>query len=351
MGHRTMGMSVVGLAGVVLAMAGAVSVTLAQGDGIDWVTVGDVGNEPYPGDDHGNMAGRGGVGYEYRIGRYEVTTGQWLEFVNTFSTQSDDFTHFAKPDFWGAKMDWDYDGPGRRYILRTDVETPEMLPVGGISWREAAMYANWLHNDRSSDLSAIEDGAYDTSTFSTNSDGTFNDQWTHHPDARYWIPTLDEWIKAAHYDPDRYGEGEGGWWEYPITSDEQPIYGVPGEGQANSGFELPFYAEWEIPLGAYEDVRSAWGLWDVAGGAQEWTEELVWPGDARDRALEGSYAGSLDLIAEIDDRASRLGGSEPPWSGGHYTGVRVASFVPAVGTLAPVVIMVIAGAGPARRRK
>ncbi|MCC7387432.1 MAG: SUMF1/EgtB/PvdO family nonheme iron enzyme [Phycisphaerales bacterium] len=350
MGHRTMGRSVVSFAGVVLALAGAASVALGQDYGFDWVTIGDVGNDPYPGDGQGNMAGRGGVGYEYRIGRYEVTTGQWLEFVNTFSTQSDDFTYFARPDFWGAKTDWDYQGPGRRYILRTDVDTPELMPVGGISWREAAMFCNWLHNGKSSALSAIEDGAYDTATFTTNGDGTFNDQRTHHADARYWIPTLDEWIKAAHYDPDRYGGGEGGWWDYPISSDEPPVYGVPGEGQANAGFELDNYAQWTIPLGAYEDVLSPWGLRDAAGAAMEWTEEVPFPDHPQDRLLDGSYAGENSYNAERSDRASWPGAGNPPHSGGSYDGLRVAGLIPSPITSAPVVwYFVLSGRGRRRR--
>ena len=309
---------------VIAGLGVATGAALGQNYPIDWVTIGDVRNEPYPGDAQGRMAGRGGVGYTYRIGRTEVTTGQWMEFVNTFSTQSDDFTYFADPLFWGARIDPGYDGPGRRYILR-DIDSAEQLPVGGISWREAAMFANWLHNDRSSDLSAIEDGAYDTSTFTTNGDNTFNDQWTHHPDARFWIPTLDEWLKAVHYDPDRNGQGDGGWWDYPITSDEPPIYGIPGEGQANSGFELPRWGEWDIPLGAYADVRSPWGLLDAAGAAMEWLEEVSNPDIPKERQLDGSPAGWPEYMAEHSDRISRFGGSLAPNGAPSTAGLRIAA--------------------------
>lgn len=350
MGYGTLANSFARSLVVLVWLEFGAGVVQAQTYEIDWVTIGDVGNPAYDDPRDGDLDGRGSVGYEYRIGRFEVTTGQWMEFVNTFSTQSDDMAFFGKPVFWGAATDPDYDGPGRHYVLRTDIETPEMLPVGGISWRESAMFANWLHNNRSSDLSAIEDGAYDTSTFTTNGDGTYNDQWTHHPDARFWIPTLDEWAKAAHYDPDRYGDGQGGWWGYSISADEQPIYGPPGEGQANAGFELPRSGEWDIPLGAYEDVRSPWGLFDVAGGAQEWIEEVVWPDHPNNRALDGSYAGSPDYIAEVDDRVSRLGGSLPPWSRGHYTGLRIAAAVPATGTVTMLAIALV-GAGAIRRRR
>ena len=42
-----------------------------------------------------------------------------------------------------------------------------------------------------------------------------------------WIPTQDEWMKAAHYDPNRYGAGQGGWWLYSHRSDVAPVPGVP----------------------------------------------------------------------------------------------------------------------------
>lgn len=44
---------------------------------IDWVHVGNPGNAA---DTHG--AGYGAVGHSYQIGKYEVTAGQYTEFLN-----------------------------------------------------------------------------------------------------------------------------------------------------------------------------------------------------------------------------------------------------------------------------
>ncbi|MBL9000834.1 MAG: hypothetical protein JNK25_06825, partial [Phycisphaerae bacterium] len=60
---------------------------LAQPDpsGIEFVTVGAPGNPAYAGPDNNNLVtGRGSVPYEFRIGRTEVTTAQWVEFYNAF---------------------------------------------------------------------------------------------------------------------------------------------------------------------------------------------------------------------------------------------------------------------------
>jgi sulfatase modifying factor 1 len=143
--------------------------------------------------------------------------------------------------------------------------------VLGITWREAAMYVNWLNNDKATDLWAIMDGAYDVSTFGFEQGIGYTDQAAHHPDARYWIPTLDEWLKAVYYDPDKEGLGDGGWWMYPDGSNTPLTVGPPGVGETNGG---PFDGANNIPLGAY-GVTTPWGLLDASGGAAEWTEELA----------------------------------------------------------------------------
>jgi len=98
----------------------------------------------------------------------------------------------------------------------------EMIPVGDISWRMAAIYANWLHNDKSTARSAFLNGAYDVSTFGYINGDVATDQAAHHPSARYWIPTLDEMIKASHHDlskPNLDGT-TGGYWLYSNGSNQ-----------------------------------------------------------------------------------------------------------------------------------
>lgn len=158
--------------------ASARAVAAPGGEDIDWVVIGDPNNVAYHNQWGGVVDGRGSVPYEYRIGRYEVTTAQWMEFVNTFSTQSDDMRHFGIPFSWGAIADGEYNGPGTRWKINPWMPDAASHPVHGIDWRIAARFCNWLHNGKSSDLSTIEDGAYDAGTFSLNGDGTFNDQAT-----------------------------------------------------------------------------------------------------------------------------------------------------------------------------
>lgn len=325
-----------------LGLSGLASAQLIPSYGHDFVTVGAVGNAPY--DAHPVpwfppplAHNRGSVGYQYRISRTEIVTSQWIEFVNSFSVKGPAWQGFGDAFYRGAEIDPTYQGTGRRWRLR-DTPQAEQFPVYGITWREAAQYANWLHNDRVPEEWAIADGAYDTSTFVPNPAGGVMDQKTHHPGARFWIPTLDEMLKAQHYDPDRFGPGQGGWWEYSNSSDVAPVGGLPGVGEANTGFTLPNFGHYDIPAGSYPEFQTPWGLLDAAGGAQEWTEEFYIQSPATERATKGSWAGGAPVGPEVLDRAWGLSSFLPSIRDG-VIGLRIASAVPPPSTLTLVAFM------------
>jgi formylglycine-generating enzyme required for sulfatase activity len=306
--------------------------------GIDFVTVGAVGNRGYDGPDPFNLTrGRGAVGYTYNIGRMEVTSAQWAEFLTAVNARVTPLslptgTRISTPVSWGGRADPTYTGPGTRYIATGD----ELVPVGGINWRASAIYCNWLHNGKSTDPSAFFTGAYDVSTFSASDFPTFTDQATRSPNAKYWIPSLDEWMKAVHYDPNKNnGDGTfGGWWEQPngtnIPLTYGPPLGFPGgniANQANAGFDLPNGGDQFIPLGSYPSVTTPWGLLDAAGATTEWTESIrVIPGFGMTRIADGSAFGRGTLSA---DSASLYGDFSPRATIG-LLGLRVAT-VPAPG--------------------
>ena len=124
---------------------------------------------------------------------------------------------------------------------------------------------------------------YDASTFTRNEDGTFNDDYTRSPDARYWIPNVDEWLKAAYYDPNRFGPGLSSWWDFPNKTDQPLFIGFPAEsgeipiptqvarqgitGETNGS--LDNFPAKGMSAGSYPWVQSPWGLRDVSGGLSE----------------------------------------------------------------------------------
>ncbi|MCL4222187.1 MAG: SUMF1/EgtB/PvdO family nonheme iron enzyme [Phycisphaerales bacterium] len=298
--------------------------------GHDFGVIGDPGNRPAnieegrrffpPYAPEGFSAGR--VDYRYRVARTEVTVGQWLEFVNAYAPYYDGPAHSLA--FTG---DWIvYAGSGSYRAI----EGSENFATN-MAWRFAARYCNWLHNGKSLEQAAFENGAYDTSTFGQDANSYYTDQRTHNPDALFWIPTLDEWTKAMHWDLTK-NNGEGGYWRYPTSSDTAPIIGPPGFGQTNAGSGATY------DVGAYTDVMSPWELFDGSGGESEWLEFATTESGWR-------YArGTSWALGPSFDEIDRLGAGPPITGSG---GLRLISPIPAPG--APATLFIIAAFTPRSR--
>lgn len=316
------------LAWAASVVAGSTAAAAGQPDeaGFLWATVGQPGNAPVPAGVGGLAAGRGSVGYEFRISRLEVTTAQWMAFANAAGPLGDPFRIGDGP-VGGYEPDPAYAGPGRRYRLKS-VPGAERLPVYGISWLNAARYCNWLHNGREASLAALATGAYDASTFGVDpATGARTDALARLPGARYWVPSLDEWLKSAHYDPERSGPGQGGWWAYPTRSDAPPVSGPAGTPGAETNANLGGSDAASLLLGAYAGVRSAYGLWDLSGGASEWLEGVDDPSDRLYRLYDGSSAFDPFTPPALLDAITGVG-SSPAAGEASFIGLRVASAVP-----------------------
>lgn len=218
--------------------------------------------------------------------------------------------------------------PGKPLEFAQSLTYPAQAGVG-MKFVQAAMFCNWMHNGQSDDRESLMDGAYDISTFVERDPDTgyFQDQAAHHPDARYWIPTYNEIFKATYYDPDKNGLGPG-WWEYPHSSDELPVFGLPGEGDASRGLSWevlsPLYGPGvragTVPLGVYTEIQSPWGLLDTLGGSSEWAEDWE-DGIPRRRMVRRSN--NTDLGFDFD-RIFQLWSASPV---SRSYGLRIASAV------------------------
>ena len=160
---------------------------------IDWVFVGDPGNPP---DTASNCfaANCGSVGYEYSISKFEVTNAQYAEFLNLKAARN-------SVGLYNTNMGSDAQGgitrsgsPGSHtYAVKPGFADK---PVNFVSLYDAMRFANWLHNGQGN--GDTESGAY------TLLGGTaLPSNWstvTSEPDAKIFLPSENEWYKAAYYD-------------------------------------------------------------------------------------------------------------------------------------------------------
>lgn len=249
----------------------------------DFVVIGDPGNRDTTLEETAwfGVNGRhmGGVDYEYRLARLELTVEQHFEFVVAYLPFYGKLTgnRIGGSGFVGANI---YSINGVAHI-RGGVSPAR---PSDMSWEYLARYVNWLHHGKVVELWAFETGVYDTSTFTQNDDGTWNHQSKHFPRARYWIPTLDEWTKAAYWDPKK-DNGAGGYWKFQNSSDDEPIPGLfPEDGGERNAGDDPF----PLDVGSYPNVKSPWGLLDMAGGEWEYTETPTRPGRLHRRWVRGT---------------------------------------------------------------
>ncbi|WP_018969158.1 SUMF1/EgtB/PvdO family nonheme iron enzyme [Rubritalea marina] len=211
---------------------------------MDFVDVRNSGNSA-------DSSGYGAVNYKYKISTYEVSESM-ISVYNAISGE-----------------------PAITIDSRGDDR-----PATSVSWNEAARFINWLNvssgysvaykftsngaNDNIA-LWEIGDAGYDASNLYRNSN------------ARFYLPSEDEWYKAAYYDPNHGGSGVGGYWDYATGSDVAPV-GVTSGTVAGTAV----YDSQSAPANVNDaGGLSAYGTMAQNGNVYEWNESaLNAPNDA-----------------------------------------------------------------------
>jgi hypothetical protein len=262
--------------------------------GFEWRTIGAPGNAPLmPGPGYNLDRPIGRVDHEFRMARTEVTNIQYLEFLVALTA--------AIPS---TVVDITLTGPYINRVNRPDGYAwsldPPLEQFGArMGFNAAAMYCNWLHNDKGAQPQAFLSGAYDMGTLfpNVNPGPVF-----HSPGAKFWIPSRDEWTKAMYFDPHKHGQGQPGYWMYPIASDIPPVGGPPGTAGAQTGagiYEPQAFRFW--PVGSYPNAQSPWGILDGSGGIKEWCE-----GSESNMFFETRGSTNTSSAPFLDDRVDQL---------------------------------------------
>ena len=277
--------------------------SIANAEPIQWVTVGDPGNtaDTAP-------AGFGAVAASFQIMKYEFTNQQYTGFLNSVAA-TDTYSLYNASMGSNARGGITRSGSngGYSYSAKTNMGDK---PVNYVSWFDAARVSNWYQNGATSS-SSTETGAYTLVGGQTT--GTAP---AVNPGATFYVPTEDQWYKAAYY---MGGGTSAGYWDFATQSDSNPTAvtaGSTGIGSAGSTGNFANYltaADWNSQNGNVTTVGtnggpSAYGAFDMNGNLTEWND-LTGAADSL-RGYRGGYYEDFAPQLYSYDRYLNLPGTE-----------------------------------------
>jgi len=287
------------LAAVVSMAAPSEAGTVTFGSGsnqfnMEFVTIGNPNNAA---DTTGQPNLAGAVGYTYGIGKFEVSEEMITKYNSNFGTDN-------------------------RLVINTD-NRGAAKPATNVSLNEAARFVNWLNT------STGNQAAYKFTTSGVNDDielwtpgdagWDVNNQYRNSL-AKYFLPSENEWYKAAFYDPNK--SGGAGYWDYATGSDTGPI-ATTGGTVAGTAVYGRTYPDGPADV-ANAGGLSKYGVMGLGGNANEWLESFLAADD--DNPLRGIIRGGTWFNSTADpflSSSSRTDGSANLENGG--VGFRVAS--------------------------
>ena len=249
------------------AWAGVIAVSL----------VGDAGNA-------NDTSGLGGVSYNYYIGTYDVTNDQYVEFLNAvdptganalglYNTNMTTYVATAGIDLTGTNP------VGSKYSVKTNMGNK---PVTFVSPIDSMRFVNWYANGQGA--ADTEDGTYTLVGGGTAPTAT----GVRNAGSDYFLPTRDEWYKAAHYDPINPGadatgaQGHGtDYWDYPTQSDTLPTSATadaigdvsnPGANVANYNSGASWGGGVKLTTVGTAGNTTYYGAYDMRGNAANWMQ-------------------------------------------------------------------------------
>lgn len=352
------------IVGVVMAL---VSTTATFGDvfnmgegltSLQCVTVGNPGNAGelsglHSGGYYGPDRICGSVSYTFNIGKYEVTAGQYTDFLNKVAGV--DTYGLYNTSMWssgyGCKIER-FAGVGTQgnpYQYRVAADYANR-PVNYVSWGDSARFSNWLQNGQPTGVqntSTTEDGAYYLNGATTDAQLR---AVSRKPDWMWAITSEDEWYKAAYH---KNNGVTGDYFDYPTSSNT-----APGNDMADaSGNNANYYTgsgtypidsgKYTTVVGEFQNSDSPYGTFDQGGNVWEWNEALIaTPGN---RALRGtSFYESYGYVGYAGYMSALFRDAFNPPSFEYYgIGFRVSE-VPEPAT---VVMLALGGLAVLRRRK
>ena len=271
---------------------------------IDYVSVGNAGNA-------NDSTGYGAVGYEYQIAKNETTIGQYAAFLNA-AAKTDTYALYSPSMTTSYINGISRSGVSGGYTYAVNSGSANK-PITYVSWFDAARMCNWMHNGQGN-------GSTETGAYTLN--GAVSGIYTKNAGATVWIPSENEWYKAAYYDATKGGTGD--YWPCATQSNTMTTNDIGVAGAANY-YDANGYAiyvggsSWGITdVGAYgTNSDSFYGTNDQGGNVLEWNDAAV---SGSSRGLRGGSWNNNGINLTSSGRNGNV-----PSFGFSYVGFRVAS--------------------------
>jgi formylglycine-generating enzyme required for sulfatase activity len=294
--------------------AGLIATCSESTAGITYETavVGDPGN---PND----STGYGAVSYLYEIGKYDVTIGQYTTFLNAVAKTD---TYQLYNTFMGTNLNVAGISRGGSagaytYSVMDNGGSSANRPITYVSWFDAARFANWMANGQptgAQGAATTENGAYNLNgAISGNAPAKNVTNPNTGKVPALWIPTENEWYKAAYYQPTAKGGPSDSYWAYATTSDTAPgnVIGSsanqanyqPAAGVRYSVTQSSTYSSSQnylTDVGAFTGSASFYGTFDQSGLVYQWNDLNGTSGSSR--GLRGGNWGRSESLLSSSNR-------------------------------------------------
>ena len=253
---------------------------------MEFVAIGNAGNAD---DTTGAPNPAGSVAYAYNMGKYEVSEDMISKFNASQTLQ-------ITPELRGANK-----------------------PATSVSWNEAARFTNWLNTSTggSAAYNFTTSGVNDNIALWGSGDAGYDALNPYRNSlATYVLPSMDEWYKAAYYNPTT-----GTYFDFPNGSDTAPTAVASGTADNTAVYSQSFTqgpADVNLAGGL-----SPYGIMGLGGNVFEWEETSFDLNNSSGSSVRGIRGGNWGGISVNLSSSTRVNGV--PANGSSSIGFRVAS--------------------------